>query len=146
MKKSDINKRPAIITNVSSTSWSVEYISGALLFSQGSKIVNPKPSTFLEGNFRCFVLDGYYQHEVDKDGIRVYRREDGYMTYQEAIAIAKRKGNIRLVKETTTYYNTQTKELNLNGQGEMFNQMKEWDSFRKEIQINNLDFYQYNLI
>ena len=110
MKKSDINKRPAIITNVSSTSWSVEYISGAFLFSQGSKIVNPKPSTFLEGNFRCFVLDGYYQHEVDKDGIRVYRREDGYMTYQEAIAIAKRKGNIRLVKETTTYYNTQTKE------------------------------------
>lgn len=110
MKKSDINKRPVIITSVSSTSWSVEYISGALQFSQGSKIVNPKPSTFLEGKFRCFVLESYWSHEVDKNGARVCHRKDGYMTYQEAIAIAKRKGNIRLVKETTTYYNTKTKE------------------------------------
>lgn len=114
MKKSDINKRPVIITSVSSTSWSVEYISGALQFSQGigedKKIVNPKPSTFLEGSFRCFVLTDYYEHEVDKNGNRVSCNEHGYMTYQEAVAIAKHKGNIRLVKETTTYYNTQTKE------------------------------------
>ena len=114
MKKSDINERPVIITSVSSTSWSVEYISGALQFSQGfgtdKKIVNPKPSTFLEGSFRCFVLTDYYEHEVDKNGNRVSCNEHGYMTYQEAVAVAKRKGNIKLVKETTTYYNTQTKE------------------------------------
>ncbi len=114
MKKSDINKRPVIITSVSSTSWLVECFSGILQFSQGfgedKKIVNPKPSTFLEGKFRCFVLENYYEREVDKHGNRVPYNEHCYMTYQEAIAIAKSKGNIRLVKETVTYYNAQTKE------------------------------------
>lgn len=123
-----ITERPVIIVSVSTNSWTVTrnslYTKGDYCFTQlqavkdengrithVSKEVHPKPETLAEDGFRCQAFSGYSYQNVDSEGNYLsYLDKPKLMTAKEALKALTKHTEVRLVKVSFSYYNTETGE------------------------------------
>ena len=124
-----ITERPVIIVSVSTTTWMVTrnslYTKDVYCFTQrqkeeieeegGAKYtwkeVHPKPETLAEGGFKCQVCRNFNYQNVDSEGNTLsYLEKPKLTTAKEALKALIKYSEVRLVKFSFSYYNTETGE------------------------------------
>lgn len=123
-----ITERPVIIVTVNTNSWLVTrnslYTKEAYCFTQRqavkdeegrtihvTKEVHPKPETLTEGGFRCQVFSKYCYQNIDSKGnFLSYRDTPKFVTAKEALKALVKHLEVKLIKVSISYYNTETGE------------------------------------
>ena len=126
-----ITERPVVIVTVSTSSWFVTrnsiYTEEAYCFTQRQKAkdeegdeyikkeVHPKPEALAEGGFKCQVTSGWRYRDVDSEGNYLrYPEEPKLVTAKEALKALNRHSEVKLIKVSFSYYNTETGEKTCN--------------------------------